>query len=456
MQTFGKYFGKHMLQFVSAVIFVFILNIIIFAFMFNEIIYGQNQNNDPVNLIQQTANSLQHKNGSYLLNNNQQELLKSKSIWALLLDENGHVIWNLDIPKELNKQYSIQDIAVISHGYLNDYPVFLWSYEDGLLVLGYPKTSYMKIMTNYLPVKVVRQLPLYFMAMLLLDLGLLFLAYYLSKLKIIRYTTPIIEAITCLSKGQPVHIKTHGELADISNSLNKASTILEKKDTARANWIAGISHDVRTPLSMVMGYAAQLEDDQNLPTIVQQKAKIIRLQSLRMKNLVNDLNLSTRLEYNMQPLQLTDINLIAITRQVAVDFLNENLDEKYPIIWTASEDISQFKIYADKNLLKRALSNLIQNCQNHNPNGCTIYITVEPLAEKCKIIIEDDGIGMSIQELTKLKTLPHHMIPSQNMTEEKHGLGLLIVKQIVSVHKGTCTFEQGIYGGFKTILNFSN
>lgn len=72
---------------------------------------------------------------------------------------------------------------------------------------------------------------------------------------------------------------------------------------ARANWIAGVSHDIRTPLSMVMGYAGQLASSSCLETEDRKKAIMIMKQSERMKNLINDLNLASKLEYNMQPIK---------------------------------------------------------------------------------------------------------------------------------------------------------
>ncbi len=123
-------------------------------------------------------------------------------------------------------------------------------------------------------------------------------------------------------------------------SINKTSKILQsqnnqlrRKETARANWIAGVSHDVRTPLSMIMGYAGQLREDAYLTDEERQKAAVIVKQSQRMRNLINDLNLASKLEYNMQPIHPQKENLIAVIRQVAVDFINMDIDDKHPIEW---------------------------------------------------------------------------------------------------------------------------
>ena len=63
-----------------------------------------------------------------------------------------------------------------------------------------------------------------------------------------------------MAGGKPCHLEEKGELAEINASLNQASAFLQKKDGTRAQWIRGVSHDIRTPLSMILGYASELEE----------------------------------------------------------------------------------------------------------------------------------------------------------------------------------------------------
>lgn len=107
-----------------------------------------------------------------------------------------------------------------------------------------------------------------------------------------------------------------------------------------------------------------------------QKAAVIVRQSKRMRNLINDLNLASKLEYNMQPLRPERQNLIAVVRQVVVDFINTNIDEKYTIEWQTDETLTACTANIDKNLVKRAVGNLIQNSMNHNEQGCHIFVRV--------------------------------------------------------------------------------
>ena len=147
---------------------------------------------------------------------------------------------------------------------------------------------------------------------------------------------------------------------------------LDKRDNARTKWIAAISHDIRTPLSLVMGYASELESSTELPTAEREQAGIIRRQSQRIKTLVNDLNLASKLEYDMQPLRLSPVSLPGLVRKISADFLNGMMDECYTIDVEIDENTQDETITGDEELLTRAVSNLITNSMQHNPKGCVI------------------------------------------------------------------------------------
>jgi signal transduction histidine kinase len=175
-----------------------------------------------------------------------------------------------------------------------------------------------------------------------------------------------------------------------------------------------------------------------------------------MRNLINDLNLASKLEYNMQPLNLKKVNAVALVRQVVVDFMNNDIENNYPIEWRTDDELTSCIIQVDKDLVNRAINNLIQNCINHNENGCTIYVSVRATQNKCTIMVEDDGVGSSEKQVEKLNNTPHYMISDAVTSKERHGLGLLIVKQIVKSHDGRMIIEHSRYDGFAVILEFPN
>lgn len=215
---------------------------------------------------------------------------------------------------------------------------------------------------------------------------------------------------------------------------------------------AGVSHDIRTPLSMVMGYAGQLKEDTTLPDEARQKAAVIVKQSERMKNLISDLNLASKLEYNMQPLHRARENMIAILRQAAVDFMNLDIDGKYPIVWETEKTLTACPVMVDKELIKRAFSNLIQNSMRHNPQGCRIFIRATEENGICSVEISDDGVGASDKQLEKLNRTHHSMGYHENAAHQRHGLGLLLVKQILAAHGGETAIGRSPNGGFSVTL----
>lgn len=399
----------------------------------------------------------QTEEGNYVLTDEMSLELSEADIWGIFIDnETNQVAWKTDnLPDTIPTAYTLSDIASLTRGYISDYPTFTGEAENGLVVLGYPKKSFWKHMWPSWDYQLIANLPRTFLTVLIINVIAIFIIYVTTNTKLLKSVKPITKGIQDLSVGEPVQIKESGLLSEISANINHTSDILQsqkyqlrKKETARANWIAGVSHDIRTPLSMVMGYAGQLKDDVNLTTEERQKAEVIVRQSKRIQNLINDLNLASKLEYNMQPINPTKHNLIAIVRQVVVDFINMDIEDNYTIQWETDAALIVCPVYADQGLLKRAISNLIQNSINHNGQGCKIYISVTADSGKCTVDVSDDGVGATDEQIEKFNNAPHYMVCDENTTEQRHGLGLLIVKQIISAHGGTTIIEHSSYGGF--------
>ena len=440
----------------SIILFV-ILNVAFFA-----IVFVRNTSTfSPWDMADNAAAALQLTDDGYSISDDVMVELKEENAWAILINnDTRQVVWQTDnLPNNVPMQYTLSDIAELTRGYVDGYPTFTGKAENGLLVLGYPKDRFWKHTRASWDYNFIANLPKNTIIILVINTVLIFLIYVAANSKLLRSIRPITNGIQDLSSGSPVCIKENGVLFELAEKINKTSEILQKqaeqlrkKETARANWIAGVSHDVRTPLSMIMGYAGQLENSKNLSEVERKKAAVIVKQSNRMKDLINDLNLASKLEYDMQPLTMKQENAISIIRQVIVDFMNMNIDDKFPIEWKTADILSACYINADKDLLKRAISNLIQNSINHNENGCVIYASVDDDNNACKICIEDSGIGASDEQIDRLNNTPHYMICDTNTTEQRHGLGLLIVKQIIKGHNGEIIIDHSEYGGFKVVL----
>ena len=416
----------------------------------------------PYNVAIQTGKAFQISESGYTLQEDISTQLKKQNIWAFVVDNDTlQIVWKTEnVPDTIPANYSLSDIADLSVGYLDGYPTYTGETENGIVVLGYPKDSFWKHTRASWNYNFFAHLPQIVFIVLAVNIAVILLIYVIANMKFLKPVKPITKGIQDLSIGEPVHIPEKGLLSDISANINRTSNILQeqrqqlrKKETARANWIAGVSHDIRTPLSMVMGYAGQLKDDTNLTDEERHKAEVIVKQSKRMQNLINDLNLASKLEYNMQPINPAKQNLIAIVRQVVVDFINMDIEDKYPIEWQTDEVLTVCPVNADKDLLKRAVSNLIQNSINHNENGCTISVSLAVNGNNLILVISDNGKGISEEKLQRIQSTPHYLQSTDERLDLRHGLGLLLVKEIISIHNGTVSISSALNNGFSTTIS---
>ena len=450
MKAFGKYIAKYLLSFFAFALVLLLVNILAFALTFGGIVFREYGSASPANMLEAVAADL---SASGISEERLQELNRNQ-IWAMLLDASGRCIWEVSLPEEIPTQYTIQNVAVFSKGYLQDYPVFVRNTDNGLLVLGYPKDSFMKLTGNYFPIRAIRIFPLFVTGILAIDIVLLFLVYYFSKRRIAENTEPIMASIKTLSAGKPVDLSIRGELSEIADSVNQASQVLSRQNQARANWISGVSHDIRTPLSMIMGYAQRIAGDHGASGNIQQEAEIIRAQSAKIKDLVQDLNLVSQLEYEMQPLHKEPVRLSKLLRSYAADLLNAGIGEKHSIEVEISPEAETAVIECDARLISRAIGNLVQNSINHNPQGCDIFLSLDCSSEDVSITVADNGVGMSAEKLRELEEKPHYMESTDERLDLRHGLGLLLVRQIVEAHDGIMKIESTPQSGYKTILTF--
>ncbi len=455
-----KLVRRFVLVLILSLLGLLVLNIILFT----NYIYDDIYNTSGWITAQRLGEELvSHTSGKFALTASGEELLQDSGAWAVLVDDStGNVVWHSgNLPQEVPLHYSVAGISGATQGYIAGYPTTTAARGNDLVILGHPKDKYWKYSWNTWDYKTITNVPKTLLVIAGINLGVIFLIYMGATSGVLFSVKPIVRGIEALPEGGELYVRENGLLSELAAAINRVSEklrvqerALKKRESARINWIAGVSHDIRTPLSMVMGYACQLEQDDALSQEERKKAEIIRLQSVRMKNLVNDLNLFSRLEYNMQPLKRGLVNLVSVARRSAVDFINMDTEEKYPVSWDTAEDLVSCMTQGDDRLLLRAVSNLIINAQVHNPMGCHISVCVKQEYGRAHIIVEDDGIGATDRQLAELKITPHYMMNDGSTKEPRHGLGLLIVRQIMAAHNGRVVFEHGKQGGFLADLIF--
>lgn len=447
------------------IILILFLDIAAYIAMFfglGDDIYGNRSNLITI------SEELTETDGQFSLSPEGESLLVSHYAWGMLLDVNGNAIWTWNLPEEIPASFTVPEAASFSRWYLHDYPVYVWQHDRGLLVLARPKGSFWKLNINR-PQQLVEQLPAYGLLILTIDLLLIFSLAALAGGRLYKALRPIVNGIRDLEKKDQVHLPETGMLSELSVSLNKTSALLAEqaeklaqRDHARAAWISGVSHDIRTPLSLIMGYARELEDLEDLPEASRASARIIKEQSLCIRQLIEDLNLTSKLEYQSCPLRITTFYPAALLRQTAADFMNQNPDGPWEIRVTCSPAFSSAQIDADAGLIARVFRNLIGNSIRHNPEGCSIRIiaSLTQSGGQCSILFMDDGAGIPRRVLRVLEydaghpaetlwNTPASSLQNQNTSGENqsisqenqpHVMGLKIVQQIVKAHGGSVEF----------------
>ena len=448
-------------RFVTMPIFV-----LIFLLIFNFVLLGTvvfeeiNQSPSPESVLKQVGQGLGKQDGGYRLDEHAAELLQHNQAWAMLLDEYGHVQWDYHLPNDVPRTYNLVDVAKFSRYYLLKYPVYIWEHEDGLIVVGYPKESHWKYQFDFLS-DWLRSTPLRLVLLLIFNVGMILLISVVIGTRLIRGIRPLVSGVHNLAREEVVQLDSKGIFGDLAQSINSASAKLQNKtaalkarDEARSNWIAGISHDIRTPLSIILGYASEMEDNLDLPEEQRNQAGIIRYQGEKLRSLISDLNLVSMLEYEMQPLHLKRIRLTVLARQVATDFLNNGLDDRYDIDLRLTVEAVQ--IIGDEKLLLRAISNLVQNSVRHNPQGCEIILetALSKDSSQYRFIVRDNGKGIPQEQLQEITELPYSL-RRKRAVQEGHGLGIPMVARIVQAHHGRLIFESDMdQGGLKVVMEF--
>lgn len=454
---------------------------------------------DAVAPIAEGAGAAEASTVAWSLSGEAARTLQDNDAWAFLLDEQGRVVWERGVPADVPRALSVNEVAMAAHyAMIEDYPVFFWDRDDGLLVVGFPRDSYWVASFTYAQ-GTIESVPKYIMIVFGIDMGILFLYMLISRQRTRRAVRPIAEALQGLAEGRPVDLNLSGDLRAVGVHVNEASAVIRAKDRARESWIRGVSHDIRTPLSLIAGYADALANTPDLPKRTRADAALIRAQSLKIKDLIFDLNTASRLEYDMQPIDVHPIAVSGLLREVSAEYLNGALPAGFDLDLNIAPAAHTACVLGDVRLLRRAVQNLVQNAVNHNPTGCSIDLSLDAVegdgARIVRIAVSDDGAGASAADLAALRmkislqgapaSAPASAGAAEDSFEvarpnagspppplgyaaleterreraaeavgarESHGLGLLLVSRIAAAHGGSVSVDSPEGSGFRVTI----
>lgn len=282
--------------------------------------------------------------------------------------------------------------------------------------------------------------------LVLIDIGVLW--WRLLRRYHLYQLDHIIGELHYIAQGHLEHripFRVNGNQQHVITSVNAlVDTITQAMQEERASekskdeLITNVSHDLRTPLTSIIGYLGLIEDHQ-----YQSEEDIVKYSHIaydkakQMKDLVEDLFEYTKVQQHGAPVNLMTVDLGQLLEQVGASFELEA--DKKGIAINVSCEPTSLSITADPEKLGRLFSNLVANALKYGHGASYIHLTAKQLGEKVVITVADDGEKIPAESVKHLFERFYRVESSRNKATGGTGLGLAIVQSIVELHHGSVT-----------------
>ncbi|MCR5800102.1 MAG: HAMP domain-containing histidine kinase [Lachnospiraceae bacterium] len=279
--------------------------------------------------------------------------------------------------------------------------------------------------------------------LLLMVLFVLIITNQLSKpLKILK------NAIENFSVGSGNHIEYDGpkefkemvdSFNDLSDRLNASEEENRRLTEDKNKMLADISHDLKTPLTVISGYATALHDGLIKPDQVNDYLRIIYQKSNRVADLINQFYEYSKLEHPEYKFEFEKLNVAEFLRELLVDMIDELNVNGFEVEVNFPDDEVGY-IQGNQMQLRRVFENLIANTVAHTPKGTLLSFDMGCVGEKVLIRYQDNGGGISPEVADRI--FEPFVVDDPARTKSGSGLGLSIAKKIIEYHGGTIILEK--------------
>lgn len=388
--------------------------------------------------------------------------LDEYGLWIQFLDESGQEIFSYNKPVGYPEKYSASELlALSSSDYQNGYTVFVNSLEDSeescSYCIGFPY-DIGKYMLHYNGDRVARLSPVA-RIIILAVLSALIIVVLIYGFWLSRKLSGITKGIKNISLRTYQPLQENGMFGEIYSALNKmdrdihrADQISQETETTRREWIANITHDLKTPLSPIKGYAELLTDssDKEKQT-VQEYGSIILKNINYTENLINDLKLTYQLDSGAIPYNPQKTRITRCVKEWVIDIVNDPAFSDRNISFESN--VPELYADIDSALFRRAVTNLILNALTHNPAETTVCVTLDTDKNGSILLsVRDNGNGLSESEQSKLFERYYRGTNTKEKPEGS-GLGLAIANQIVTLHGGEITVKSQLGIGTEFVIH---
>jgi two-component system OmpR family sensor kinase len=225
-------------------------------------------------------------------------------------------------------------------------------------------------------------------------------------------------------------------LDDMLAQLEAAFTEREESKARLEQFVADASHELRTPVTAIRGYA-ELYRNGGLRSAEELERAMSRIEgeSARMGRLVDDLLTLARLDEH-QPLEVTEVDLVQLAADAVADA--QAVDPERSVVLDADDPV---RVDADERRLRQVLANLLTNARVHTPPGTSIRVGVATDGSSARIMVTDDGPGIDADDRRRIFERFYRADPSRSRARGGSGLGLSIVAAVVAAHDGRVSVD---------------
>lgn len=283
--------------------------------------------------------------------------------------------------------------------------------------------------------------------------------------KSIAYISRISDAVTSISEGDlntTVEVLGDDEFSSMASSLNKMVEdirwLMDKEresERTKNELITNVAHDLRTPLTSIIGYLELLSGKVELPPEMQKKyIDIAYSKAKRLEKLIEDLFGFTKMNYGRLSMHMSQVDIIKLLGQL--------LEESYPnfadkgLSYELQSNVPAKVITADGNLLARLFDNLINNAIKYGADGKRVMVKVAAGPETVTVSVTNYGYVIPAEELPLIFNKFYRVEQSRSTHTGGTGLGLAIVKNIVDMHGGTIDVKSDLNGTVFTVTLLVN
>ena len=276
----------------------------------------------------------------------------------------------------------------------------------------------------------------------------------------IRYLGRISDAVQSISQGNlntEVDVTGDDEFSAMAANLNKMSSDIRKlmdkereAERTKNELITNVAHDLRTPLTSIIGYLELLAGNTQIPQEMQHKyIEIAYSKSRRLEKLIEDLFGFTKLNYGKIAMHIGQIDIVKLLEQL-LEEAYPNFEEKN-LSYDLQSNVPAKIISADGNLLARLFDNLIGNAIKYGADGKRVLVKIHGEEDTVTVSVTNFGRVIPADELPLLFNKFYRVEQSRSATTGGTGLGLAIAKEIVDMHGGTIRVASDLNGTVFTV-----